>query len=154
MYSFNESQAMLEYSDFNYALNKQNQKSILECIYMLEDESVLWISQKQKFITILITEIKYMIMSMCIKTEIWLEQILRDMNISKYLKVNSYCISIQENKAHWASSFIQLRKDNQAVLILIKNIHVHKQSKHINVFYHNIYNLYKHNQIQVDFVLS
>jgi len=41
MYSFSESQAMLEYSDFNYALNKQDQKSILECIYMLEDESVL-----------------------------------------------------------------------------------------------------------------
>jgi len=42
MYSSNESQAMLKYSDFNYALNKQNWKSILECIYMLEDESVLW----------------------------------------------------------------------------------------------------------------
>ncbi len=41
MYSFNESQVMLKYSDFNYALNKQNQKSILECVYMLEDESVL-----------------------------------------------------------------------------------------------------------------
>jgi len=41
MYSFNESQAMLKYSDFNYALNKQNQKSILECVYMLKDESVL-----------------------------------------------------------------------------------------------------------------
>ncbi len=41
MYSFSESQAMLEYSDSNYALNKQNQKSILKCVYMLEDESVL-----------------------------------------------------------------------------------------------------------------
>ncbi len=41
MYSFNESQAMLRYSDFNYALDKQNQKLILECIYMLKDESVL-----------------------------------------------------------------------------------------------------------------
>jgi len=41
MYSLSESQVMLEYSDFNYALNKQNQKSILKCIYILEDESVL-----------------------------------------------------------------------------------------------------------------
>jgi len=41
-----------------------------------------------------------MIMSMCAKTEIWLEQMLRDMNISKYLKVNLHCISIQKNKAH------------------------------------------------------
>ncbi len=46
MYSFSESQAMLKYSDFNYALNKQNWKSILKHIYMLKDESVLWTSQK------------------------------------------------------------------------------------------------------------
>jgi len=100
MYSFNESQAMLKYSDFNYVLNKQDQKSILECVYMLKDESVLWTSQKQRSVVILITEIKYIIMSMCMKTEIWLEQMLRDISMSKYLKVNSYYISIQKNEAH------------------------------------------------------
>ncbi len=100
MYSLNESQAMLKYSDFNYALNKQNQKSILGHIYMFKDELVLWTSQKQKFVVISITETEYMIMSMCVKTEIWLEQMLRDMNISKYLEVNSHCMNIQENKAH------------------------------------------------------
>ncbi len=41
MYSFNESQVMLKYSDSNYASDKQNQKLILEYIYMLKDESVL-----------------------------------------------------------------------------------------------------------------
>ncbi len=41
MYSFNESQAMLKYSDFNYASDKQNSKLILEYIYMLKDESML-----------------------------------------------------------------------------------------------------------------
>ncbi len=61
---------------------------------MLKDESVLWTSQKQKFIIILITEIEYIVMSMCAKTEIWLEQILRDISIDKYLEVNSYCVSI------------------------------------------------------------
>jgi len=154
MYSSSESQAMLEYSDSDYALNKQNQKSILEHIYMLKDESVLWASQKQKFIVILITEVKYIIMSMCVKTEIWLEQMLRDMSISKYLEVNSHCMNIQENKAHQTSSLIQLKRDNQVILTLIKNAHVHEQSKYIDVFYHNICNLHKHNQIQVDFVLS
>jgi len=39
-------------------------------------------------------------MSMCIKTEIWLKQMLRDINISKYLEVNLYCMSIQKNKAY------------------------------------------------------
>ncbi len=85
---------MLKYSDFNYALDKQNWKLILECVYMLKDELMLWISQKPKFVIILIIEIEYIIMSMCIKIEIWLEQILRDINISKYLEVNSHCVSI------------------------------------------------------------
>ncbi len=31
---------MLKYSDFNYASDKQNQKLILKCVYMLKDESV------------------------------------------------------------------------------------------------------------------
>ncbi len=79
---------------------------------MLKDESMLWTSQKQKSVVILITETEYMIMSMCMKTEIWLEQMLRDMNIGKYLEVNLHCVNIQENEAHWASSFIQLREDN------------------------------------------
>ncbi len=41
MYSLNENQVMFKYFDFNYASDKQNQKLILECIYMLKDESVL-----------------------------------------------------------------------------------------------------------------
>jgi len=44
MYSFNENQAILKYSDFNYASDKQNWKLILKCIYMFKDELVLWIS--------------------------------------------------------------------------------------------------------------
>ncbi len=95
-----------------------------------------------------------MAMSMCMKTGIWLEQVLRDMGMNKYLGVNSHCMSIQENKAHQAALLMQLRKDNQVVLTLIKDTHVHEQSKHINVFYHNIHSLHKHNQIQVDFVFS
>jgi len=67
---------------------------------MLKDELMLWISQKQKFVVILITEIEYIIILMCAKTKIWLEQILRNININKYLEVNSHCISIQENETH------------------------------------------------------
>ena len=41
MYSFNKSQAILKYFDFNYVLDKQNWKLILKYIYMLEDKLVL-----------------------------------------------------------------------------------------------------------------
>ncbi len=39
-------------------------------------------------------------------------------------------------------------------MILIKNVYVFEQLKYINVFYYNICNLHKHNQIQIDFIFS
>lgn len=67
---------------------------------------------------------------------------------------NLHHVSIQENEAHQTASPIQLREDNQAVLTLVKDTHVHEWSKHIDIAYHNICDLHKQNQIQVEFVPS
>ncbi len=40
------------------------------------------------------TETEYMIMFMCVKTDIWLTQMLQNMNLEKYLKDNLYYVSI------------------------------------------------------------
>ena len=95
-----------------------------------------------------------MAMSMCTKTEVWLTQILRNMGLGKYLDSNSYCVSIQENETHREISPLQLRGDNQAVLTLIKDAHVHERSKHIDVVYHHIQDLHQRNQIKIDFMPS
>ena len=60
------------------------------------------------------------------------------MGLDKYLDSNSYCVSIQENETHREISSLQLRGDNQAVLTLVKNVHVHERSKHIDIAYHHI----------------
>jgi len=51
---------------------------------------------------------------------------LRDMSINKYFEINLHHVNIQKIKVHQAASFIQLRENNQAVLILIKNAHIHE----------------------------
>jgi len=79
---------------------------------------------------------------------------LRDISMNKYFEINLHHVSIQKNKAHQTTSLIQLKEDNQAVLILIKNAYMYKQLKYINVFYHNICDLLKQNQIQINFVLN
>ncbi len=63
-------------------------------------------------------------------------------------------MSIQKDETHRENTSLQLKKDNQAALTLIKDAHVHEWSKHINVVYHHIQDLHKRNQIQVNFVLS
>ncbi len=113
-----------------------------------------WASRKQKSVATSTTEAEYMALSMCAKTGIWLMQVLRDMGMSKHLGNNPHRVSIREDEAHQAASPLQLKGDNQAVLTLVKDAHVHERSKHIDVAYHHIRNLHKRNQIQVDFVPS
>ena len=154
MYKLSESQNLIEYSDSDYASDKQNQKSVLHYVYMFERESILWISWKQKSVTTSITETEYMIMFIYTKTEVWLTQILKDIKLDKYLDSNLYCVSIQENETHKKILSLQLRDDNQTVLTLIKNVYVHKRSKHIDVVYHHIWDLHWRNQIKINFMFS
>ncbi len=81
MYELSESQDLLEYSDSDYASDKLDRRSILGHVFLLEREPVSWASQKQKSVTTLITEAKYMAMSMCAKTGVWLTQILRNIEL-------------------------------------------------------------------------
>ena len=145
---------MVGYSDSDYASDKLDQKSILGHVYMLGGGPVSWASQKQKSVTTSTTEAEYMAMSMCAKTGVWLTQILRDMELGKYLSSNSYCVSIHENETHRESSPLQLKGDNQAALTLVKDVHVHERSKHIDIAYHHIWDLHQRNQIEVNFVPS
>ena len=94
MYRFSESQNLIEYSNSDYASDKQNQKSVLDYVYMFERESILWISQKQKSVITSITETEYIIMFICTKMKVWLTQILRDIRLDKYLDSNLYCVGI------------------------------------------------------------
>ena len=109
---------------------------------MLGGGPVSWASQKQKSVATSTTEAKYMAMSMCAKTEVWLTQILRDMRLGKYLSSNSYRVSIHEDETHRESSSLQLKGDNQAALTLVKDVHVHERSKHIDITYHHIWDLH------------
>ncbi len=126
MYELNKSQDLLKYSNSDYASDKLDRRFILDYIFLLKEESVLWVSQKQKLVTTLITEIKYIIISMCAKTEVWLTQILRNIKLDKYLEVNLHCVSIQKNEIHKENISLQLKRNNQAVLTLIKNAYVHE----------------------------
>ncbi len=72
MYELSKSQDLLKYFNSNYASDKLDRKFILNYVFLLKKEFMSWISQKQKSVTILITEIKYIIILICVKTEVWL----------------------------------------------------------------------------------
>jgi len=153
-YEVSESMKLVEYSDSDYVSDRLDCKSILVYIYMLDEESVFWMSWKQKFIVTLIIKTEYMILSICVKKNLWISQVLKNMNLTKYLSINHSCIDILEKITHQSVSLTQLKENNQATFMLIKNAHIYEWLKHINVAYHHIWNLHKKNQISVNFVSS
>jgi len=153
-YEVSESMKLVEYSDSDYVSNRLNCKSILVYIYMLDEESVFWMSWKQKFVVTSIIETKYMTLSICVKKNLWINQVLKNMNLTKYLSINHSHVDILEKITHQSVSLTQLKKDNQASLMLIKNAHIHERLKHIDITYHHIQDLHKKNQISMNFIFS
>ena len=105
------------------------------------------------------TEAEYMALSTCAKECLWIVQLLRDMNLTKYLGDSLNRVDIKENSKHKADSLTQLipacfKGNNQALLTLVKEPHIHERSKHIDVAYHHVQDLYVKNQIRVNFVSS
>ena len=149
----------MAYSDSDYAADKLNQKSILGYALKLTDASIAWMSQKQASVAMFTTEAEYMALSTCAKECLWIVQLLRDMNLTKYLEDSLNRVDIKENSKHKADSPTQLipacfKGDNQASLTLVKEPHIHERSKHIDVAYHHVQDLYVKNQIRVNFVSS
>ena len=142
------------FSNSDYAVDKLNRKSILEYVYMFVERSISWMSRKQKSVVILITEVEYMTLSTCAKKELWIAQLLRDLNFIKYLEIELNQVTITQNDKHEVCSSIQFLKNNQTVNLLIKNAHIHERSKHIDVIYHNIRDLHQKNLIQLNYVSS
>ncbi len=111
-------------------------------------------SRKQKSVATSITEAEYMALSTCAKEGLWISQVLKDMNLTKYLSISHSRVDILEKVTHQSVSPTQLKGDNQAALMLVKDAHIHERSKHIDVAYHHIRDLHKKNQISVNFVPS
>ena len=141
-------------SDSDYAMDSVDRKSILAYVYMFAGGPVSWISRKQKSVATLTTKAEYMALSIYAKEGLWISQLLRDLGLTMFIGDYLKRVSIIEDKAYKAASPTQIKGDNQAVLALVGNKHIHNRSKHIDVNYHNIRDLHERNLITVSFVPS
>ncbi len=99
-YGISESMKLVEYSDSDYDSDRLNRKSILAYIYMLNEGSVFWMSRKQKSVVTSIIEAEYMTLLNCVKKGLWISQMLKDMNLTKYLSVSHSRVNILEKITH------------------------------------------------------
>ena len=103
-----ESLNLITYSDSDYAADKLNRKSILGYALKLADAPIAWMSRKQASVATSTTEAEYMALSTCAKECLWIVQLLRDMNLTKYLGDSLNRVDIKENSKHKADSLTQL----------------------------------------------
>ncbi len=76
------------------------------------------------------------------------------MNLTKYLNINHNYVDIFKKITYQFILFTQLKRNNQTFFMLIKNAHIYKKLKHINVIYHHIQNLHKKNHISMNFIFN
>ena len=113
---------------------------------------VSWSSKKQKSVATSTMEAEYMAMCQAAKQSQWLAQLLREMGYGKYIGCNQYQPTVKEEQSFVIGSPVKLFGDNQASLSLVRDAHTHERSKHIDVAYHYVRDLYRRNRINVEFI--
>ena len=76
------------------------------------------------------------------------------MSYTKYFDIELNQMIIIENIKYKIQLLMRFLKNNQAMNFLIKNVHIHKRSKYIDVIYHYIKNSYQRNLIKLNYVSS
>ena len=112
------------YSDVDQVGDKTNHKSMSKHIVMLYKGLISWGSRKQTLVAISSMESEYIAMLSCAKQSQQTIQVIKDMGFPRYIGSDLYTT--------------QIKGDNQGALALVKNPHLHKWSKHINIQYHHI----------------
>ena len=154
MFSASRSQTIIGFSDSDYAMDPVDRKSILAYVYIFAGGPISWISRKQKSVATLTTEAEYIALSIYAKEGLWTSQLLRDLGFTEFIGDYLKRVTIIEDEVHKSASPTQIKGDNQAALALVGNKHIYNRSKHIDVNYYNIRDLYERNLIIVSFVPS
>jgi hypothetical protein len=120
---------LLGYTDSDWALNIDDQRSISGYVFMLGSGTIPWSSKKQAMVITLSCEAEYIACKHATKEAMWLRSFLQLLGCpqSKSTQVN---VSTKGPT--------RIHCDNQGTITLTKDSSFHACSKHIDVKYHYI----------------
>jgi len=120
---------LLGYTDSDWALNIDDQRSISGYIFTLGSSAISWSSKKQATVTTLSFEAEYIACKHAMKEAMWLRSLLR---LLMHLQSKSTQVNVS------AKGPTRIHCDNQGAITLTKDGSFHAHSKHIDVKYHYI----------------
>lgn len=140
------------YSDSDYAMDKLDRVSILGYVWFLCGSPVSWMSKKQKSVATSTMEAEYMAMCSAAKQSQFLAAVLREMNCPEMVGECSFQPTVKAAKDTVEELRpVKMKGDNQAALTLVKDAHIHERSKHIDVAYNYVRNLWWQRKIAVEY---
>ena len=134
-YCADGNQAIVGYTDSDWAGDKGTQKSATEYLLKLANGAVSWSSKQQPTVALSSSEAKYMAATQCVKEAIWIQGLLKE-------------IGYQETDQHTISLF----GDNMGALALAQNPEYYARKKHINVQWHFVREKILENLVQLEYL--
>lgn len=122
------------YTDADYAGCSDTRKSTSGFVFVLNGGPITWSSQKQDVVALSTTEAEYIALAHGVKDAIWIRRFLNELGIPM--------------------DYVSINVDNQSAIKLASNPEFHKRSKHIEVRYHFIRQIYERGEIKLDYIQS
>lgn len=113
------------YTDSDYAGDRENRHSTSGYVVTFAGGPISWFSRKQSIVALSTTEAEYVAACEGVKELKWLQRLLDELSTSDEI------------------SMPKMYLDNQSAMKLIKNPQFHKRTKHIEVKYHYIREVYE-----------
>ena len=124
---------LIAYSDASWASEPESRKSVTGVVLLLNGGIVGWKSKKQTVVTDSTTYAEYVAAHSCSRDVVWLRRLLEDLNFTQ-------------------SSPTCLFLDNAAAELLITNPVFHERSKHVDVKFHYVREVFERGEIAIQHV--
>ncbi|CAL8134718.1 unnamed protein product [Orchesella dallaii] len=120
--SNSDGNALVGYSDADYASDKNSRKSTTGCVFMYNQAPIVWFSNRQTCVALSSTEAEYVALSATAKEAVWLTRMYSDLRMQ-------------------VDGAVTLYTDSQSAMKLAYNPEFHQKTKHIDVRHHYIRDL-------------
>lgn len=119
--------------DADWGGDASDRKSYTGCSFVAAGSVFSWESKKQNLVALSSTEAEYVALSTAAKEAVYIKKLITEIGFG-------------------IKSPMVLNSDNQSAQHLVKNPIYHARSKHIDIKYHHIRELYKNNEITLNYV--
>ena len=138
-------EGVVTYTDADYASDVDDRRSMSGSISFFRGGPVAWGCRKQDCVALSTTESEYVSLSEGCKTAVWLNTLASGLDPSVQSEDN-------DPTSTTTPAPVKVFCDNQSAISLAKNPVHHRRSKHIDVRYHFVRNIYEERNIDLLYV--